>query len=175
MNPRIFHVSEVAGIEEFIPRESPSFFENLNENVVFGIGERPLHNYLLPRECPRVAYYATSQTNTEDRIAYCRGEATYHIFLREDWRDIITTTTLYCYEFDTSHFRLLDKIADYYVSSKTENPIGVIKISNILDELMQRKNVAVNFVDDLNKIAAQIKKSTLHYSLIRMRNNRAPF
>lgn len=58
----LFHVSEEASIERFEPRWS----ESVGDKVVWAIDEDRLHNYLLPRECPRVTYYAGSQTASED-------------------------------------------------------------------------------------------------------------
>jgi len=48
---RIFHISEQAGINIFEPRPSPSHFEAITGNVIFGITGELLHNYLLPRDC----------------------------------------------------------------------------------------------------------------------------
>jgi len=59
----LFHISEDADIKIFNPRPSPSYFEGIRGNVVFAISEKLLHNYLFPRECPRVAFYAGDKTS----------------------------------------------------------------------------------------------------------------
>ena len=51
---RLFHISEEGGIDQFDPRPSPSFFAEIKGDVVFAISGKLLHNYLLPRDCPRV-------------------------------------------------------------------------------------------------------------------------
>jgi hypothetical protein len=58
----LFHVSEQHGIELFEPRWS----ENAGKKVLWAIDADHLRNYLVPRECPRVTYYAGPQTTTAD-------------------------------------------------------------------------------------------------------------
>lgn len=58
----LFHVSEESGIERFEPRPSPY----TDEPVVWAIDADRLRNYLLPRECPRVTYYAGCETTIAD-------------------------------------------------------------------------------------------------------------
>jgi hypothetical protein len=52
-----FHVSEDGGIQRFEPRVSAH-----GESLVWAIDGGHLRNYLLPRDCPRVTYYAGRQT-----------------------------------------------------------------------------------------------------------------
>ena len=54
----LFHVSEDAEIGRFDPRASTL----TDVPVVWAIDDRRVRNYLLPRECPRVTYYAGPQT-----------------------------------------------------------------------------------------------------------------
>lgn len=58
----LFHVSEEFGIERFEPRLS----QYAEEPVVWAISDKRLHNYLVPRDCPRVTYYSGSETNASD-------------------------------------------------------------------------------------------------------------
>jgi len=58
----LFHVSEQQGIELFEPRWS----ESAAKEVVWAIDADHLRNYLVPRECPRVTYYAGPQTAKAD-------------------------------------------------------------------------------------------------------------
>jgi hypothetical protein len=171
---RIFHISEEAGIEQFVPRQPSPSFAHLQQNVVFGVGERLLHNYLLPRECPRVTYYAMSETTLADQTEYLPAGKTYQMWIAQDWLETIKKTVLWCYEFDNHNFRLIDKIADYYVSSQTEYPVQVTRIDNILAQLAKMTQVEVGFADNLVEIAERVKKSTLHFSFIRMRNINNP-
>jgi Family of unknown function (DUF6886) len=59
----LFHISEEAGISRFEPRPS----EYTADPVIWAVDDERLRNYLLPRDCPRVTYYAGSQTTAADR------------------------------------------------------------------------------------------------------------
>jgi len=54
----LYHVSEYSHIERFEPRPPPCSGVGPVESVVWAIDEEHLHNYLLPRDCPRVTFYA---------------------------------------------------------------------------------------------------------------------
>jgi hypothetical protein len=64
---RLFHISEEPNIALFEPRPSPSFFESITGDVVFAISDELLHNYLLPRDCPRVTWYPSDTTTETDK------------------------------------------------------------------------------------------------------------
>ena len=53
----LFHISEESDIARFEPRAS-GYPIPPGHLVVWAIDESRLCNYLLPRECPRVTYYA---------------------------------------------------------------------------------------------------------------------
>jgi hypothetical protein len=166
----IFHISETPGIELFIPRPSPSHFEGLDQPVVFGIGEKLLHNYLLPRDCPRVCCYASELTSQAELDQFISCDKAYKIFVQKDRLEAIKSSILYGYEFDGQNFNLLDQVADYYVSTKIEKPIRTWQIEGILDELAKRNNLELELVSDLKVVAEAVKNSTLHFSMIRLRN-----
>jgi hypothetical protein len=109
----IFHISENGEIEIFKPRPSPSHFENLDRNVVFGISDKLLHNYLLPRDCPRVTYYASAETSPADKEKFLPAAADFFIAIEAKWLPIIQKTTLFCYEFDGETFSIIDECADF--------------------------------------------------------------
>jgi hypothetical protein len=64
----LFHVSEVSGIERFVPRSSPY----TDEPVVRAIDADHLRNHLLPRECPHVTYDTGPETTAAD-VERCPG------------------------------------------------------------------------------------------------------
>ena len=92
----LFHISEDPGINIFEPRPSPSFFANIQGNAVFAISGQLLHNYLLPRDCPRVTYYASSGTTDNDKEKFMGFSPADHIIAVESgWYQRIKETTLY--------------------------------------------------------------------------------
>ena len=95
--------------------------------------------------------------------------AGFIVAVENAWYQKIQNTTLYCYEFPTTHFQVADEGAGYYISYETINPISISRIVNPLEELEKRK-VEVRFMPNLWPLADEIIKSSLQYSLIRMRN-----
>jgi hypothetical protein len=92
--PRLFHVSDLADIRRFEPRASRTA-----EALVWAIGEAKLANYLLPRDCPRVTFYADQNTSDTDRIRFL-GSSKAVIAIESTWfrRCIEAKLFLYCEE-----------------------------------------------------------------------------
>ena len=63
--PKLFHVSETPNIRLFEPRP-----DKRGELAVWAVGEPKLHNYLLPRDCPRITVFADDKTSDEDRSRF---------------------------------------------------------------------------------------------------------
>jgi hypothetical protein len=168
--PRLFHISEQPGISIFTPRPSPSHFENITGSVVFAISDQLLHNYLLPRDCPRVTFYAGTNTTDADKQKFIGNTTSNHVVAVESgWYQQIKETTLYCYEFLSDDFMLIDECAGYYVSYKPVVPIAVTVIDDIMAALLNR-DIELRFMPSLIDIADATRNSSLQFSLIRMRN-----
>ncbi|SEO64021.1 hypothetical protein SAMN05192574_11086 [Mucilaginibacter gossypiicola] len=168
--PRLFHISEQPGISIFTPRPSPSNFDNITGDVVFAISDQLLHNYLLPRDCPRVTFYAGTNTIDANKQKFMGNTTASHIVAVESgWYQKIKETTLYCYEFLPDDFMLIDECAGYYVSYKPALPIAVTVIGDIMAALLNR-DIELRFMPSLTDIADAVRNSSLRFSLIRMRN-----
>lgn len=85
------------------------------------------------------------------------------------WYEVMKSTTLCLYEFETDDFELQDEIAGYYVAKTTQKPKAMYIIDDLFSELIKR-NVKIRIVDNLWHIADQVKASTLNWSLCRMAN-----
>jgi hypothetical protein len=170
MQPRLFHISEEDGIEKFDPRPSPSFFSSIKGDVVFAISGRLLHNYLLPRDCPRVTYYAGPSTSPEDRQRFLgQSRATHVVAIEAGWFLRVSAIILYCYEFAADNFMCLDEVAGYYISYQQEMLVSRRRIDDILGELL-KGHVELRVLPELWTLAGGVKESSLSFSLIRMRN-----
>jgi len=71
----LFHLSEQQGIECFEPRPSQ-----------FCIDQNHLRNYLVPRECPRVTYYAGFATMVAHVDRYALPRLSNHSFATKGLR-----------------------------------------------------------------------------------------
>ena len=167
---RLFHVSEEANIQVFEPRLPKRKDLDPDVGLVWAIDERHLPNFLTPRDCPRVAYLAGEGTSPEDRTRFFASHTAEHAVVIEwGWYERMRHTVLYLYEFETDDFVLQDEVAGYYVASKTQKPKQCVVIADLFAELLSR-NVELRMTDRLWDIAAMVQKSTLHWSLCRMKN-----
>ncbi len=164
---RIFHVSETANIGRFEPRADAH-----GRHCVWAIGDSRLHNYLLPRECPRVTYYANATTTAADRSAFFSvRDAQPVVAIEHDWFGVLRDTPLHVYEFAPENFLLEDSIASYYVSASGATPIESRVVTNPVAELFGR-GVELRVLSSLWALRDAVVASSLAFSIIRMRNAR---
>ncbi len=163
---RLFHVSEESNIKEFVPRIPYRKDMDKSKGLVWSLTEESLPNWLTPRNCPRVGYRVNDETSSDDISKYFSSSSHHCISIEHAWYERMANTTLYLYEFDVSNF-YFDETAGFYVSDKTEKPIAVVKYDNLFEEQFKR-NIEVKIVNNLWKLAEEVKKSSLIYSLCRM-------
>ena len=170
---RLFHVSEESDIERFVPRPSKSRHLRVQGEIVWAVAESGLYNYLVPRNCPRVSFYAEDTTRDEDVERFLDGVRTKRVLAVEaGWFDRIAATPLTRYEFDAAHFTLLDECAQYYVSARTETPIDIQTIADPLRELLA-EGIEVRLVPSLWELRERVLHASLGFSFVRM-NHAAP-
>ena len=161
----LFHVSEQAGIDRFDPRWS----EIAGREVVWAIDADHLRNYLLPRDCPRVTYYAGPQTESAD-VEKFLGKSEAVVAIESGWVERIRSCRLFCYHLPADTFECLDECAGYFVSNAPVVPTRVEVLDDLIVELLKR-NVELRFVPNLWPLRDAVVASTLQFSLIRMRNS----
>lgn len=170
MPTRLFHVSERPDIVRFEPRPPPSPDSGVTDDVVWAISEDRLHNYLLPRNCPRVTYYADARTSTEDRTRFFHGSTAANVVAIESaWLGRIRSARLWLYEFPAAGFVLADACAGYHVARLTIWPLAVTEVSDVLAALAAR-SVELRVLPSLWKLRDAVFASTLAYSFVRMRH-----
>ena len=160
--PRLFHVSDVSGIQNFEPRPDKN-----NQMRVWAIGEPRLHNYLTPRDCPRVTFFADTNTSAKDRESL--GDARAVIAIESAWFERCVKAALYLYEFDPEPFSCVDKTACYYTASRSVRPLSETRVHNPIKRLLESK-VELRILPSLWHLHDEIIKSSLGFSIIRMRN-----
>jgi hypothetical protein len=167
---KLYHLSETPGMALFHPRPSPSYFKGISGDVVFAISERLRHNYLFPRDCPRVTYYANERTTTRDKAKFLASGSAYVVAVESNWLPAIHKTSLHSYEFSPQHFQLIDEVAGYYVSYHDEQPLHEKLIADPFEELIKDPFVDIRILPEIRTLADEVSKSSLNFSLIRMRN-----
>jgi hypothetical protein len=170
---RLFHVSDQPGIAHFEPRPTYSGHpQNLDRPVVWAIEERLLHNYLLPRDCPRVTFYARPDSDPADVARLLGVTAARHVVaIESDWLAAVQGAVLFLYEFSPDGFVAIDDGAGYYVCETAVAPIGVRRVDDLLLELAVR-DVELRVTPSLWSLRDAVLVSTLQFSFIRLRNAR---
>jgi len=162
----LFHISEESGIQEFQPRPS----EYTPEPVVWAIDADHLHNYLLPRDCPRVTYYAGPQTTAADRERLL-GSSAAIVAIERDWLERVQRCWLYCYHLPGHTFECIDECAGYFVSRVSVVPTRVELLKDPIAEL-EHRGVDLRILPSLRPLRDAVVTSSLQFSIIRMRNAR---
>jgi hypothetical protein len=160
----LFHVSEHAGIQRFEPRPSAL----TSAPAVWAIDDQRLRNYLLPRECPRVTYYAGAATTAADRAAFL-GTHSAVIAIEERWLPRVRAVQLYVYDLPPETFSCIDECAGYFVSHVAVEPRGVHVCDDVLGQLA-RRGAHVRVEANLWPLRDAVAASSLRFSIIRMRN-----
>ncbi len=161
----LFHISEESGIERFEPRPS----EYTTAPVVWAIDEERLRNYLVPRDCPRVTYYAGPKTSIDDTERFL-GSSKAVVAVEADWFERLRSCRLYCYHLPPGTFECIDECAGYFVSRVPVVPVNVEVFDDVIAELLKR-GVELRFMTELWTLGKAVAASTLQFSLIRMRNS----
>src|SRR5436190_23959424 len=107
----LFHISEESGIKRFEPRAS----EYTSSPVIWAIDDGRLRNELVPRECPRVTYYAGAETTATD-VERFLGSSPAVVVVENGWLEQLRSCRLYCYHLSRETFGCLDECAGYFVS-----------------------------------------------------------
>ena len=160
----LFHVSEESGIERFEPRAS----EQASGLVVWAIDAERLRNYLVPRECPRVTFYAGRETVAAD-VERFLGSSRAVLAEESDWFERLRSCRLYCYQLPPATFECIDQCAGYFMSQAPVVPTHVQVFDDPIAEL-RRRGVELRFVPNLWPLRDAVIASTLQFSIIRMRN-----
>jgi hypothetical protein len=160
----LFHISEESGIERFEPRPS----EYASEPIVWAIDAEHLRNYLVPRDCPRVTFYAGRETTVAD-VERFLGSSSAVIAVESGWLERLRSCRLYCYHLPPETFECIDECAGYFVSRVPVAPMRVEVFDDLIAELLNR-GVELRFMLSLWSLRDAVVASSLQFSLIRMRN-----
>ncbi len=173
MPETLFHISDIPKIARFEPRPvAPASVTPLTPEgtMVWAVDEAHLQNYLLPRDCPRVTFYALPDSTPAD-IERLLGQTTakYVVAIESRWLKAVAGQHLYQYELPGETFTVIDEGAGYYVSREPVSPRAVVTIDNLLAELLKR-DVELRVMPSLWRLRDAVVASTLQFSIIRMRN-----
>lgn len=138
--------------------------------MVWAIDRAHLHNYLLPRDCPRVTFYATPTSDPADVDRLLAGVSARHVVAIEaDWLPAVRAARLYQYALPPAGFELQDAGAGYYIARQPVEPLSVAPIDDLLAALVAH-DVELRVMRSLWRLYDAAVASSLQFSIIRMRN-----
>lgn len=164
----LYHVSDNPEIVVFEPRPVMNPNLGLAGDAVFAITERLLPNYLLPRDCPRVAFYAGPESKRAevDRLL----EASRHVVAIESgWLERVMNGRIHLYTLPADTFTIWDEGAGYHISRQAVAPLAMRTVDNMLLELAEH-DVEIRILPSLWPLWDAVVNSSLQFSMIRMRN-----
>ena len=160
----LYHVSEEPAIRVFEPRQ----LATSGEPLVWAIDDEHLRNYLVPRECPRVTFFAGPRTTIADRERLL-GSSPAVVAIESGWFERVRSCRLFCYHLPGESFECRDRTAGYFVSRTAVKPTGVDVIEDSVSAILQR-GVELRVLPDLWSLRDAVIASTLEFSIIRWRN-----
>jgi hypothetical protein len=166
--PRLFHVSEEAGIGRFEPRPPPSPDAGVEGDAVWAVAETHLVNFLTPRDCPRITFRAGPAASEADKAWFLAG-AERVVAFEEDWLERVRACTLYLYDMPPQTFEEVLSEAGYWISREAVTPTGVERRSDLMAALAEA-GAEVRILDDFWPLADAVAASTLQFSILRKRN-----
>lgn len=166
---KLWHVSHAPNISRFEPRVPPSFDAGIFEPVVWAVAETHLANYLVARDCPRVAIRRGPQTTQADAERYFNaGSPEVIVYIEAPWFER-AQQALWLYETPSATFRCADANAGYFVSSEPVVPLSCLHVASPLAELVAR-GAELRIVPRLRPVAQSVAASSVSFSIIRLRH-----
>ena len=159
--PRLFHVSEEAGIGRFEPR--PNY--RVAGEMVWAVDETHLPNFLLPRACPRITYGWKADTSDEDLARFLPGAPRRVVAFEAAWLDRVRAGTLHVYEMPDASFETELEGAGYWISKTGVTPIGCRVVTDVLAALAEA-GAEVRMLQDFWPLCDAVAASTLEFSVI---------
>jgi len=169
MTDILYHFSEEANIVTFVPRTIASRPEL--PAAVWAIDAEHAPLYWLPRECPRVAFWALPTTTPEDRARFLGQTAARMVLAIEaGWLERVRQTALFAYHLPGGSFHATEG-PGYRISRVAVTPHRVEPVGDLLARIAAR-GVELRLTPSLWPLYRALLPATLHYSMVRMRNAR---
>jgi hypothetical protein len=166
--PRLFHVSEEAGIARFEPRPPPSPDARVEGDAVWAVARSHLVNFLTPRDCPRITFCAGPDTSEADKARFLAGDERVVAF-EQEWLERVRNCTLHVYEMPPATFEEALPEAGYWISREAVTPLGVEVVRDLLQAL-SKAGAEVRILTDFWPLCDAVAASTLQFSILRKRN-----
>ncbi|GIP49373.1 hypothetical protein IM700_010110 [Paenibacillus sp. DXFW5] len=163
---KLYHFSDNPDIQRFEPR---MIYEE-TEAKVWAIDEFHAPHYFFPRECPRVCVWPEEYTTEADlNLFFCMSTTQRIIAIESAWYDQVSNGHIYRYSFNPDDFVLHEPNAGYYISSVSVVPSNVERIDDLIGSITDL-GIEFRVTPSLKPLKDLVLKSSLNYSMIRLRN-----
>lgn len=115
-----------------------------------------------------MTFGVSAATTDEDRHRFGVGDGRV-IVIEAGWLQRVCDCSLHVYELPTAGFRLFDDIAGYWLSTSSVTPRRVVTLTDLPRAIVERGG-ELRVVHRLWPLRDAVAKSTLAFSMIRMRN-----
>jgi hypothetical protein len=162
----LYHYSEEPDIRVFAPRPS-----RLGFDCVWTIDVENAPLYFFPRDCPRVAFWATEATTEADRARFLTGAGAERVVVIESgWLKKMRDTPLFAYTFDATPFvSYTHESPGTHLAMETVVPLSVASVGDLLEKITEA-GWELRMMPRLKPLWEPLIASTLHFSGIRLRN-----
>jgi len=158
--PRLFHVSEAAGVARFEPRPN---YRRAGE-MVWAVDEPHLVNFLTPRDCPRITFGRGPATTEADAARFLSG-ARRVVAFEADWLERVRACALTIYEMPPDTFEPENHEAGYWISQAAVTPLTSWLEKDLLAAL-RAAGAEVRILQDFWPLRDTVVNSTLEFSII---------
>jgi hypothetical protein len=166
---RLFHFSDDAHLERFVPHVPPS--NPGHPPAVWAIDAEHAPLYWFPRMCPRISVWARTPAE-QSVLTDVFGTEAHRICAAEiHWLDGIRRGQLHRYVFDGSMFHPWEQADGQYVTDQVVEPIAVERLDDLL-ALHAAADVELRLTPRLGRLMDQITASGLPFSFVRIRDAR---
>jgi hypothetical protein len=158
--PRLFHVSEEAGIARFEPR--PNY--RVDGHMVWAVDASHLVNFLTPRACPRITFGRGPATTPADAERFLGG-AQRVVAIEAAWLERLRACTLFVYELPPDSFEPELPGAGYWISRRAVSPLAVRQENDLLAAL-SAAGAEVRILQDFWPLCDAVANSSLEFSIM---------
>jgi hypothetical protein len=166
----LYHFSENADIALFRPHIAKTSAIR-DEALVWAIDAWHAPMYFVPRDCPRVCFWAGQNTTIEDRKRWLPvPEPRFVMVVETSWLERIRVTAVYRYTLPEASFVPVGNARGTYISRETVTPVRVEPVGNLL-EAIASADVQLRELARIGPLWKQLESaSTLARSGIRLLN-----
>jgi hypothetical protein len=165
----LYHFSEEPGIERFEPHVAKTSTIQ-DEAFVWAIDDWHAPMYHTPRDCPRACFWASEQTNADDRERWLHGlDPRFVMVIETGWLERLRGTTLYRYVMPEEPFTSMGHHGGHWVSREAVEPLRVEPVGDLLAAIADA-DVELRVTPRLGPMWRRVwKESTLQFSGTRLR------